>query len=95
MLLLYSLTGHDNVMLKNSRGGLGLALKKVAKLGGLDLARLTADCLRTNPGLRPQNYEVVLRRLKSISIPTDSLRIWRDLRAPYVKKLASLGLGAS
>ena len=95
MLLAHSWMGFTNTGLGHPRRGLGRLLKRLDRAGAPALAQLVSDCLASNPEDRPEDYEDVLETIKRTSkgvMPAKSLRIWRNLRAPYADRLAEMGL---
>jgi serine/threonine protein kinase len=97
MLLVHFLTNSDNRRLEHRRYGIPRVRALLARIGGTELCDVIVRSLHSDARKRPRNVEALLRRVRILPLPEESLSVWRELRAPYQRALAELGLtlGAS
>ena len=92
LLLVHFLANGDNRTLRDENRGLPKVAAVLHRAGAAPLFKLVESSLRNNPRQRPRDYEAMLGAVKRMNIPSRSLRVWRELRAPYVSRLAEIGL---
>lgn len=95
MLLAHCLVGLNNARLRARVGSLVPLRKKLHKMGAGGLTKLVEDCLRSEPEMRPRDYEAVLERVRKLSpreLDPGIVQVWNKLREPFARTLSGLGL---
>lgn len=81
---------------RDAQPGLDAFLRTLSRTGTGDLASVIEACFAPDPKDRPENYEAVLAGAKAAlgagAVPERAARTWLAMRAPYVDRLAQVGL---